>query len=98
MNRAASLLVLLQELTTAEAVDAFLQANGSLSDSDVLSAALLLLEPGRDGLFDEWVLQVARVDTKRGVERSMCGARRRTTRSSFSCTHSWVEEGGVTSR
>ena len=30
----------------------------------VLSAALLLLEPGRDGLFDEWVLQVARVDTK----------------------------------
>ena len=64
LNRAASLLVLLQELTTAKAVDAFLQANGSLSDSDVLSAALLLLEPGRDGLFDEWVLQVARVDTK----------------------------------
>ncbi|OAO13757.1 hypothetical protein AV274_4565 [Blastocystis sp. ATCC 50177/Nand II] len=60
LNRAASLLVLLQELTTTKAVDAFLQANGSLSDSDVLSAALLLLEPGRDGLFDEWVLQVAR--------------------------------------
>ena len=56
--------MLLQELTTTQAVDAFLQAYGSLSDSDVLSAALLLLEPGRDGLFDEWVLQVARVDTK----------------------------------
>lgn len=90
--------MLLQELATAEAVDAFLQANGSLSDSDVLSAALLLLEPGRDGLFDEWVLQVARVDTKGGVERSMCGARRRTTRSWFNSTHSWVEEGGVTTR
>ena len=98
LNRAASLLVLLQDLTTAEAITSFLRANGSLTDSDVLNAALLLLEPGHDGLFDEWILQVARVSHRSRVECSMCGARRPTTRSCFSCTLSWIRKMGVTSR
>lgn len=61
VNRSASLLTVLQDFTTLRAVEAFLQTNGSLTESDTLYAALLLLQAGKEGLFDEWFLQVTRV-------------------------------------
>ena len=59
VNRSASLLTVLQDFTTLRAVEAFLQTNGSLTESDTLYAALL--QAGKEGLFDEWFLQVTRV-------------------------------------
>lgn len=61
VNRSASLLTVLQDFTTLRAVESFLQTNGSLTESDTLHAALLLLQAGKEGLFDEWFLQVTRV-------------------------------------
>ena len=60
VNRSASLLTVLQDFTTLRAVETFLQTNGSLTESDTLHAALLL-QAGKEGLFDEWFLQVTRV-------------------------------------
>ena len=61
VNRSASLLTVLQDFTTLRAVESFLQTNGSLTESDTLHAALLLLQAGKEGLLDEWFLQVTRV-------------------------------------
>lgn len=61
--RSSSLLAVLQDCSTKTAVRMLLETNLSITATDILHAGLLLLSGERDGLFGDWFVSIAKVET-----------------------------------